>query len=50
MKLPKNYNPKESEPKWLEFWEKEKVYAFDPKSKEEDKEQKEEDKKSTKGN
>ena len=33
MDLPKNYNPKEAEPKWLEFWEKEKVYAFDPESK-----------------
>ncbi len=33
MELPKNYNPKISEPKWLEFWEKEKVYAFNPKSK-----------------
>ncbi len=35
MQLPKNYNPKESEPKWLEFWEKERVYAFDPESKSE---------------
>ncbi|MAG91718.1 valine--tRNA ligase [Candidatus Woesearchaeota archaeon] len=33
MELPKNYNPKGSEPKWIEFWEKEKIYAFDPKSK-----------------
>ena len=33
MELPKNYDPKTSEPKWLEFWEKEKVYSFDPKSK-----------------
>ena len=33
MNLPKNYNPKESEEKWLKFWEKEKVYAFDPDSK-----------------
>ncbi len=32
MELPKAYNPKESEPKWLEFWDKEKVYAFDPQS------------------
>jgi len=30
---PKNYNPKESELKWLEFWEKEKIYAFNPDSK-----------------
>ncbi len=35
MELPKNYNPKESEQKWLEFWEKEKVYKFDPDSKSE---------------
>ena len=33
MELPKNYNSQESEPKWLEFWEKEKVYAFEPNSK-----------------
>ena len=33
MSLPQNYNPKEAEIKWLEFWEKEKVYAFDPNSK-----------------
>lgn len=33
MELPKNYNPKESEQKWLEFWEKEKIYAFNPESK-----------------
>ena len=26
------YNFKESEPKWQEFWQNEKVYAFDPKS------------------
>jgi len=32
MEIPKNYNPKESEQKWLEFWEKEKVYSFDPDS------------------
>lgn len=32
MELPKNYNPKESELKWLEFWEKEKIYAFEPES------------------
>ncbi len=35
MQLPKNYNPKEAELKWLEFWEKEKIYAFDPESKSE---------------
>ncbi|MBI3027798.1 valine--tRNA ligase [Candidatus Woesearchaeota archaeon] len=33
MEIPKNYDPKDSEIKWLEFWEKEKVYAFDPESK-----------------
>ncbi|MBI2650421.1 valine--tRNA ligase [Candidatus Woesearchaeota archaeon] len=33
MELPKNYSPKESETKWLEFWEKEKIYAFTPESK-----------------
>ena len=33
MELSKNYNAHESEPKWLEFWEKEKVYAFNPESK-----------------
>ena len=26
------YNFKESEPKWQEFWQKERVYAFDPNS------------------
>ena len=33
MELPKNYDAKVSEPKWLDFWEKEKVYAFNPESK-----------------
>ena len=33
MELPKNYDSDESEKKWLEFWEKEKIYAFDPESK-----------------
>ena len=33
MQLPKRYEPKESEPKWQKFWEKEHVYKFDPKSK-----------------
>ncbi len=33
MELPKSYIPKESEQKWLEFWEKENIYAFDPESK-----------------
>jgi|TARA_B100001971_G_scaffold39428_1_gene34485 valyl-tRNA synthetase len=31
MKLPKNYNPKESEKKWQTFWEKEGIYSFDSK-------------------
>jgi len=35
MELPKAYNPKEAEEKWLEFWDKEKIYAFNPKSKSE---------------
>ncbi len=33
MELPKRYNPLEEEPKIQEFWEKEKIYRFDPKSK-----------------
>jgi len=32
MEIPKNYNARESEPKWLEFWEKEGIYAFNPES------------------
>ncbi|MBT3303941.1 valine--tRNA ligase [Candidatus Woesearchaeota archaeon] len=28
MELPKHYTPKESEPKWQEFWEKENLFAF----------------------
>ncbi|MBI4143400.1 valine--tRNA ligase [Candidatus Woesearchaeota archaeon] len=28
-----NYNPRKSEQKWLEFWDKEKIYSFNPKSK-----------------
>ncbi|MEK6950077.1 MAG: valine--tRNA ligase, partial [Nanoarchaeota archaeon] len=35
MELPKHYNPHESELKWMQYWEKEKIYAFDPKSKSE---------------
>lgn len=31
--LSKNYNPKESEKKWQDFWEKEKIYRFDENSK-----------------
>jgi len=33
MELPKRYNAEESEKKWIDFWEKEKIYAFDPESK-----------------
>ncbi|GAG18056.1 unnamed protein product, partial [marine sediment metagenome] len=33
MKLPKHYNPKEVESKWQKYWEKEKIYRFDLKSK-----------------
>ena len=33
MELPKRYNPQESEIKWMNYWEKEKIYAFDPESK-----------------
>ncbi len=29
MELPKRYDPKESEPKWLKYWEENKIYAFD---------------------
>ncbi len=32
MALPKRYDPKEVEPKWVERWEKEGTYKFDPKS------------------
>ncbi|MBU2639712.1 MAG: valine--tRNA ligase [Nanoarchaeota archaeon] len=33
MRLPKHYNPKETEEKIQKFWEKNKVYKFNPKSK-----------------
>jgi len=33
MELPKRYNPQEAEIKWMNYWEKEKIYAFDPNSK-----------------
>ncbi|MBW3001933.1 class I tRNA ligase family protein, partial [Candidatus Woesearchaeota archaeon] len=33
MTLPKKYEPQEAEKKWSKYWEKEKIYAFDPKSK-----------------
>jgi len=32
MDLSKRYDPKEAEPRWQKFWEKNKVYAFDTKS------------------
>ena len=35
MKLPKKYDFKVSEKKWDEFWKKEGIYKFDPKSKKE---------------
>ncbi|MBW2976027.1 valine--tRNA ligase [Candidatus Woesearchaeota archaeon] len=33
MELPKRYDSDESEKKWTEYWEKEKIYRFEPKSK-----------------
>ncbi len=30
MELPPHYDPKQAEPKWQKYWEKEKIYAFDP--------------------
>jgi valyl-tRNA synthetase len=33
MELPKRYNAEESEKKWMEYWEKEQIYKFDPESK-----------------
>ena len=35
MELPKRYDTDKSEEKWLKYWEKEKIYAFDPDNKEE---------------
>jgi len=32
MELPKKYDPKVSEKKWSEYWEKEGIFKFDPKS------------------
>ncbi len=32
MQLPKQYNPKESEPKWQKFWEDKDIYSFDENS------------------
>jgi valyl-tRNA synthetase len=31
--ISKHYNPQEVEPKWLEFWEKEGIYKFNPRAK-----------------
>ena len=33
MKLPKRYNPKDSEKKWKKYWEKEHIYKFNPDTK-----------------
>ncbi len=33
MNFPKQYNPKESEPKWQKFWEERQIFKFDEKSK-----------------
>src|SRR3989344_1783115 len=33
MELPKQYDSEEAEKRWQAFWEKEKVYAFDPDAK-----------------
>ncbi len=33
MELPKKYEPATAEKKWMQFWSKEKIYAFDQKSK-----------------
>ncbi|MBW2975627.1 valine--tRNA ligase [Candidatus Woesearchaeota archaeon] len=33
MELPKHYNPKEAEPKWQKYWEDNKIFIFDKKSK-----------------
>lgn len=32
MQLPKQYNPKESEPRWQKFWEDKDIYGFDENS------------------
>ena len=32
MELPKRYDPKEAEPRWQEWWEKNSIYKFDPKN------------------
>lgn len=33
MELPKQYNPKEVEPKWQKFWQEQKIFQFQTKSK-----------------
>ncbi|MFH2028243.1 MAG: valine--tRNA ligase [Nanoarchaeota archaeon] len=33
MELPKRYEPKDSEPRWRRFWEKENIFSFDKKDK-----------------
>ncbi|HLC96883.1 MAG TPA: valine--tRNA ligase [Candidatus Nanoarchaeia archaeon] len=33
MELPQRYDPKEAEPRWQAFWEKEQIYVFDRKGK-----------------
>ena len=35
MELPKNYDPKEAEPKWQKYWEEHEIYAFHPDNKKE---------------
>ncbi|MBN2367529.1 valine--tRNA ligase [Candidatus Woesearchaeota archaeon] len=30
MELPQRYDPKEAEPRWQRYWEKEQIYKFDP--------------------
>src|SRR3989344_164386 len=35
MELPKNYDPKEAEPRWQKYWEKEKLFEFHPHPKKE---------------
>jgi len=32
MVLSKKYDPQEAEPRWVEYWEKHKIYKFDPES------------------
>ncbi len=37
IEMPKRYDPHEAEKKWMEYWEKEGIFRFDPKIKERDK-------------